>query len=99
MAFTGSSMPDMSTIVSSRAMASRGVLACSVVSEPSWPVFIAWSMSSVSPERHSVLLRQLQLGRVLHGDDALALGDERADDVQRRRLPGARAPGDDDVLA
>ena len=113
MAFTGSSMPAISTIVSSRASASRGVLACSVVSEPSWPVFIAWSMSSVSPQRHSpttmrsgrmrrqfftrsrmviaplpsrfggrrlqlhpVLLRQLQLGRVLDGDDALVVGDE-----------------------
>ena len=113
MAFTGSSMPAISTIVSSRASASRGVLACSVVSEPSWPVFIAWSMSSVSPraaladddavgphaqavlhqiadgdralafqvgraalQLHPVILRQLQLGGVLDGDDALVLGDE-----------------------
>ena len=30
-----------------------GELACVVVSEPSWPVFIAWSMSSASPPRHS----------------------------------------------
>ena len=32
---------------------SRGVLAWAVVSDPSWPVFIAWSMSSASPPRHS----------------------------------------------
>ena len=43
----------MSTIVSMRARASRGVLACSVDSEPSWPVFMAWSMSSASPPRTS----------------------------------------------
>ncbi len=38
----------MLIIVSSRLMASRGVLAWTVVIEPSWPVFIAWIMSSVS---------------------------------------------------
>ena len=32
---------------------SGGVLAWPVDSEPSWPVVIAWSMSSASPERHS----------------------------------------------
>ena len=32
---------------------SRGVLAWPVDIEPSWPVFIAWSMSSASPLRHS----------------------------------------------
>jgi hypothetical protein len=53
MASWGSSMPAIMTRVSSRAMASRGVLACVVVSEPSWPVFIAWIMSSASPPRHS----------------------------------------------
>ena len=31
----------------------RRELACTVASEPSWPVFIAWSMSSVSPPRTS----------------------------------------------
>ena len=36
-----------------RASASRGLLAWIVVSEPSWPVFIAWSMSTASPPRHS----------------------------------------------
>ena len=35
------------------ASASRGVLACTVDSEPSWPVFIAWSMSSASAPRTS----------------------------------------------
>ena len=43
----------MMTIVSSRLMASFGLLAWTVVMLPSWPVFIAWSMSSVSPARHS----------------------------------------------
>ena len=32
---------------------SRGLLAWPVESDPSWPVVIAWSMSSASPERHS----------------------------------------------
>ena len=32
---------------------SRGLLAWPVDIEPSWPVFMAWSMSSASPERHS----------------------------------------------
>ena len=34
-------------------MASRDALACTVVIEPSWPVFMAWSMSSASAARHS----------------------------------------------
>ena len=47
-ALIGSSMPAIMIIVSRRAWASRGVLACSVVIEPAWPVFMAWSMSSDS---------------------------------------------------
>jgi len=50
---TGRSMPAIRTNVSSRPSASRGVLACNVVRDPSWPVFIACSMSSASPPRHS----------------------------------------------
>ena len=50
---SGRSMPAMSVIVSRRNSASRGELACTVDSEPSWPVFIAWSMSSVSAPRTS----------------------------------------------
>ena len=46
-------MPDIITMVSRREMTSRGELACTVVSEPSWPVFMACSMSSASPPRHS----------------------------------------------
>ena len=46
-------MPVIDTMFSMRASASRGVLACTVVSEPSWPVFIACSMSSASPPRTS----------------------------------------------
>ena len=39
--------------VSSRWIASSQELACTVTSEPSWPVLSAWSMSSVSPPRTS----------------------------------------------
>ncbi|MNM80134.1 hypothetical protein D3C81_920850 [compost metagenome] len=46
-------MPDIITITSRRDSVSRGLLACAVVNEPSWPVFIACSMSSASPPRHS----------------------------------------------
>ncbi len=53
MARTGRSTPAMRTIVSRRASESRGLLACSVVIEPSWPVFMAWSMSSAAPSRIS----------------------------------------------
>ena len=50
-------------------------------------------------ERHDVLLLQAQLGSILDGDDALALGDERRDDVERRRLTGAGTARDEDVDA
>ena len=126
--------PAISTIVSSRDSASRGELAWTVVSEPSWPVFIACSMSSASPPRtsptmmrsgrmrsalrtrsrmvtsprpsmlggpglqaHDVVLVQLELGGVLDRDDPLVVGDERGQHVQRRRLAGAGAAGDQDV--
>ena len=52
-ALIGRSIPAISTIVSIRASASRGELAWTVVSEPSWPVFIACSMSSASAPRTS----------------------------------------------
>ena len=50
---TGRSMPAISTIVSTRDSASRGLFAWTVDSEPSWPVFIAWSMSSAAASRTS----------------------------------------------
>ena len=53
MALSGRSKPAVRTRVSVRARASRGLFAWIVVSEPSWPVFIAWSMSTASPPRHS----------------------------------------------
>src|SRR5215831_14334104 len=62
MALRGRSKPVIMTIVSRRAHASRGVLACSVVSEPSWPVFMACSMSSVSGPRHSPMM--MRSGRI-----------------------------------
>ena len=43
----------MPTIVASRSSASRGVLAWIVDMEPSWPVFMAWSMSIASAPRTS----------------------------------------------
>ena len=47
------SIPLMPIICSTRDSASRGVLAWTVVIDPSWPVFIAWSMSNASPARTS----------------------------------------------
>ena len=133
-AFSGRSRLAMEIMVSSRLSASRGVLAWSVVSEPSWPVFIACSMSTASAPRTSpmmirsgrmrsaltssmplrhlaraldvgraglqpdhVRLAQLELGRVLDGDDPLGGRDERGQDVEQRRLAGAGAAGDQDV--
>ena len=109
MARSGRLVAPIAIIVSIRVSASRGVLAWTVVSDPSWPVFIACSMSSASSPRTSpttmrsgrirralitswrwriaplpstfggrvssradVLLMQLQFGRVLDRDDALA---------------------------
>ena len=134
MARTGSSMPAISTIVSIRASESRGELACTVVIEPSWPVFIACSMSSAAPSRTSpmtmrsgrirselrtrsrtvtcprpsmfgrpglqpqhVVLVQLQLGRVLDGDDALVGRQELGQHVERGGLAGAGTAGDEHV--
>src|SRR5215217_2235337 len=56
MARTGRSTPAISTIVSRRESMSRGLLAWPVDIEPSWPVFMAWSMSSASPDRHSPMM-------------------------------------------
>ena len=53
MALIGISKPAISTMVSSRDKASRGLLAWAVVSEPSWPVFMACSISRASPPRTS----------------------------------------------
>ena len=50
-------------------------------------------------QRDDVLLAQLELGRVLDGDDALVVGDERRQDVEHRRLAGAGAARDEDVQA
>jgi len=61
-ALAGSSMPAMATMFSTRDSASRGVLACTVVSEPSWPVFMACSMSNASPLRTSP--RMIRSGRM-----------------------------------
>ena len=62
----GSSTPAVITSVSSRASASRGEFAWIVVSEPSWPVFIAWSMSRVSAPRTSpTMMRSGRMRRAL----------------------------------
>ena len=132
----GRSKPAISVSVSMRASVSRGLFECTVVIEPSWPVFIAWSMSRASPPRHSpttmrsgrmrrlfftrsriaispapsmfggpclhaehVALVELELLRVLDGDDALAVRDERRQHVEQRRLAGAGTARDDDVQA
>ena len=49
-------------IVSSRVSPSRGVLAWSVASDPPWPVFMAWSMSSASAPRTSPMM--IRSGRI-----------------------------------
>ena len=48
-------------------------------------------------ERDHVILLELELGRVLDRDDALVVGHERRQGVERRRLSGAGAAGDEDV--
>ena len=124
----------MPTMFSMRVIASRGLLACSVHIEPSWPVFMACSMSMASGPRtspqmmrsgphaqrvldqiahgdlalaleigraglqpHDMRLLQLQLGRVLDRDHALAGVDQLRHGVEHRGLAGAGAAGDDDV--
>src|SRR4051812_16669344 len=52
-ALIGSSTPAMRTMVSTRESTSRGPLACTVPTEPSWPVFMAWSMSRAAASRIS----------------------------------------------
>ena len=52
----GRSKPAMPTIISRRLIASRVSLAWIVVMLPSWPVFMAWSMSSASGPRHSPMM-------------------------------------------
>ena len=73
-------------IVSSRARASRGVLACSVVIEPAWPVFMAWSMSSASAPRHSPMM--MRSGRIRRALRTQVAGRHRAlaFDVRRPRF-------------
>ena len=44
-------------------IASAGVLACIVVNEPSWPVFIAWSISTASSPRTSPMMMRSGLIR------------------------------------
>ena len=60
--FSGRFMLPMATIDSSLEMASRGVLAWMVVMEPSWPVFMACSMSKASSPRTSPMM--MRSGRI-----------------------------------
>ena len=55
-AFEGRLIPVIPIMFSSRVSASRGLLAWIVLIEPSWPVFIACSMSSASSPRHSPMM-------------------------------------------
>ncbi len=48
-------------------------------------------------ERDHMLLAELELGGVLDGDDAFVLGDEAAQDVERRGLSRAGATADHHV--
>src|SRR5262245_30316875 len=62
----GNSTPAVMTSVSSRDSASRGEFAWIVVSEPSCPVFIAWSMSSVlGPRTSPTMIRSGRIRREL----------------------------------
>ena len=62
----GSSTPAISTSISSRCKASRAEFAWIVVSEPSWPVFIACNMSSDSAPRTSpTMIRSGRMRRAL----------------------------------
>ena len=78
------STPLIPIICSTRESASRGVLAWTVVIEPSWPVFIACSMSNASPPRTSPTMirsgrmRSAVLDQVALDDLALALDIGRA---------------------
>ena len=61
-----SSTSDIIAIVSSRHSRWRQELACAVESDPSCPVFIAWSMSSASPPRTSpTMIRSGRIRRAL----------------------------------
>ena len=78
-ASAGSLKPDIATMFSSRVSASRGVLAWMVPIEPSWPVFIACSMSMASSDADLAdddpvgAHAQRVLDQVADGDLALAL--------------------------
>ena len=74
MARSGRSTPAIRTIVSSRDSMSRGLLAWPVDIEPSWPVFMAWSMSSASPERHSpTMIRSGRMRRALRTSSRIGI--------------------------
>ena len=63
---SGISKPAIITIVSRRPRASRAEFAWTVESDPSWPVFIAWSMSSASAPRTSpMMIRSGRMRRLL----------------------------------
>ena len=104
----GSAKPPMVIIDSRRDSASRGVLACSVPIEPSWPVFIACSRSNASGPRTSpTMMRsgphtQAVLDQIAHRDLALAfeVGRPRfqAHDVRLLQLKFGGVFAGDDAL-
>ena len=74
---------------------------CSALRRRSRMVISPWPsrLRGTRLERHHVCLAELQLGRILDGDDALVLGDERGDDVEGRGLARACAPREEYVEA
>ena len=98
----------IATIVSRRYSASRGLLAWIVVKLPSWPVFIACSMSSASSLRTSPTM--MRSGRIRSAlttssrwrDGALAFDVGRSrlqpDDVPLPQLQFRRVLDRDDAL-
>ena len=80
----GKSIPAIKTIVSSGTQCVAGRVRVDGRYEPSWPVFIAWSMSSASPPRTSpTMMRSGRIAAVAH---QVLTSPRRALDVRRAGL-------------
>ena len=62
MAHNGMCRPRERAIIASRDAASSGELACRTARHPSWPLLMAWSMSTASPPRISPTM--IRVGRI-----------------------------------
>ena len=59
----------------------------------------AWRLEAARKKADQMALVELQLGGILDGDDALLLGDERGEHVERGRLARARTAAEEDIEA